>query len=71
VDVMGWCYVVILIEFCIVSICLLWLYCDYRKDKNRNINTFDCFSALLLTMVRGGLTNFFVYGAKTLGCLGW
>jgi hypothetical protein len=29
-------------------------------------------SALLLTMVRGGLTVFFVcVWAKTLGCLGW
>jgi hypothetical protein len=47
VDVMGWCYVVILIEFCIFSICLLWLESDYRKDKNKNISTFDCFFAFL------------------------
>jgi hypothetical protein len=54
---MGWCYVVILIEFCIPSICLLCLDSDYRKDKNRNINIFDCYFAFLsmqcLLMVGG------------------
>jgi hypothetical protein len=37
------------------SICLLCLDSDYRMDKNKNINTFNCYFAFLSTLMAGGL----------------
>jgi hypothetical protein len=53
-------------------ICLLWYDSDYRKDKKKTINTFDCFVAFVskqtLLMVGMPFLSHFIFICSPLLC---